>query len=254
MNQSELKAFLDEKTDQYNRSVFIQSDPIQIPHKLTKKEDIEIIGFIVATISWGQRVTIIRNANYLLEQMSYSPFEFIINAGPKELMLFDTFKHRTFNGIDLKHFINALKHIYVNHSGLECILSRFPTAYDNINYLKQVFFEIEHDKRTLKHVSDPHKGSASKRINMFLRWMVRSDKRGVDFGLWKQLSPSQLMLPLDIHTQSVSRKLNLLKRRQNDWKAVEELTHNLRKLDQKDPVKYDFALFGLGVFEGFAKT
>ena len=248
--------FLEKKHEQYNNLSFIDSDPISIPHQYSKKEDIEIAGFLTATISWGQRTTIIKNANHLMECMDHSPYEFIIGHGEKELIPFSAFKHRTFNGIDCVYFIKALKNIYIKHEGLETVFSKNSgnineSLQNGIEKFKEVFFELPYPTRTLKHISNPLKNSSSKRINMYLRWMVRKDEKGVDFGIWKKIKPHQLFCPLDIHSGNVARKLSLLKNKQNDWKAVEELTSNLRTFDSNDPVKYDFALFGLGVFEKF---
>ncbi|APY00022.1 TIGR02757 family protein [Lacinutrix venerupis] len=254
MNKKELKEFLDAKVEQYNRPDFITSDPIQIPHRFSKKEDIEIAGFLSATIAWGNRKSIINNANRMMQLLDNSPYDFIINHQEQDLEKLEPFVHRTFNGLDFITFIKSLKHIYKNHNGLEAI---FATHAENdslqkaIHFFKQSFFEIEHLQRTQKHVSDPLKNSAAKRINMFLRWMVRNDNTGVDFGIWKTLSPSQLSCPLDVHSGNVARKLGLLQRKKNDGKALTELDNALRKMDKNDPVKYDFALFGLGVFEGF---
>ena len=254
MTQKELKEFLDEKVLEYNRPKFIESDPIQIPHQFSLKEDIEISGFLAATIAWGNRKMIIRNANRMMELMGNSPYDFVMHHSEKELKSFESFVHRTFNSIDFIHFIKSLNNIYKNHGGLETVFSQFKNDTDNkqtIHHFKKVFFEITHQQRTQKHIADPLKGSAAKRINMFLRWMVRNDNSGVDFGLWKQIPMSKLSCPLDVHSGNVARKLGLLTRKQNDWKALEELDKSLRKLDSKDPVKYDFALFGLGVFEKF---
>ncbi|MEO9571570.1 MAG: TIGR02757 family protein [Polaribacter sp.] len=254
MKKSELKEFLDEKVVEYNTPKFIESDPIQIPHLFTKKEDIEIAAFLTATISWGNRKMIIKNAFKMMELLDNSPHDFIINHQENDLKSLDGFVHRTFNAIDLQQFIKSLKHIYSQHKGLENVLSiknEGDTYKEAIHYLKQVFFDIPHQQRTQKHISDPLKNSAAKRINMFLRWMVRNDNAGVDFGLWKTHKPSYLSCPLDVHSGNVARKLKLLLRKQNDWKALSELDKNLRSLDKNDPVKYDFALFGLGVFEKF---
>ena len=254
MNKIELKHFLNEKVIQYNQPKFIESDPIQIPHQFSKKEDIEIAGFLTATIAWGKRPMIIKNANKMMEIMGNSPYDFIINHKKKDLENIYNFVHRTFNVLDFKFFIKSLKNIYLNHDGLESVFAKHiqdNTMQNSIHQFKKVFFEIEHLKRTTKHVSDPIKGSAAKRINMYLRWMVRQDNTGVDFGIWKSISPAVLSCPLDVHSGNVARKLGLLTRKQNDWKALSELDTNLRKLDSKDPTKYDFALFGLGVFEGF---
>ena len=249
----ELKEFLDEKVEKYNTLDFIDSDPIQIPHKFERKEDIEIAGFLTATIAWGNRKMIINNANKLMGIMGDSPYDFIINYKDNNYKDLNNFVHRTFNSVDLNHFILALGHIYKNHNGLEHVFSlntQLPLQ-ERISVFKNVFFEIPHQHRTQKHVSDPLKGSAAKRINMFLRWMVRNDNKGVDFGIWKTIAPSELSCPLDVHSGNVARKLKLLKRKQNDAKALAELDTKLRKLDVNDPVKYDFALFGLGVFEKF---
>jgi len=254
MTHSELKEFLDEKVLEYNQPKFIESDPIQIPHQFSLKEDIEIAGFLAATIAWGNRKMIIKNANRMMELLENTPHDFVMNYSEKELSNLENFVHRTYNGIDFTHFIRALSNIYKNHGGLETVFSKFKEDVDNkqvIHHFKKVFFEIPHQKRTQKHVADPLKGSAAKRINMFLRWMVRNDNSGVDFGLWKQIPMSKLSCPLDVHSGNVARKLGLLTRKQNDWKALEELDTSLRILDKKDPVKYDFALFGLGVFENF---
>ncbi len=254
MNKAELKDFLDTKVIQYNNPKFIESDPIQIPHTFSKKEDIEIAGFLTATIAWGNRKSIINNANRLMELLDHSPFDFIMNHHDTDLDKLQPFVHRTFNGHDCTQFIKSLQHIYRNHGGLETVFAKHAetnSLQKSISKFKSVFFEVEHLQRTEKHVSDPLKNSAAKRINMFLRWMVRNDKTGVDFGIWKSLLPSQLSCPLDVHSGNVARKLGLLKRKQNDGKALLELDTALRKLDPNDPVKYDFALFGLGVFEGF---
>ncbi|PQJ82218.1 TIGR02757 family protein [Polaribacter glomeratus] len=254
MKQKELKEFLDEKVILYNNPKFIESDPIQIPHQFSKKEDIEIAAFLTATISWGNRTMIIKNSYKMMELLDNSPHDFILNHQEKDLKAFQNFVHRTFNYIDFQQFIKSLQHVYLNHGGLEnalAIKDKSTTYQTAIHQFKAVFFEVEHQQRTQKHISDPLKNSAAKRINMFLRWMVRNDKAGVDFGLWQTHNPANLSCPLDVHSGNVARKLKLLLRTQNDWKALSELDKNLRKLDKKDPVKYDFALFGLGVFEKF---
>lgn len=254
MNKKDLKEFLDTKVEQYNHPRFIESDPIQIPHQFSKKEDIEIAGFLTATIAWGNRKSIIKNANTMMSLLDHSPHDFTINHTNNDLDNLKSFVHRTFNGDDFIQFIKSLKHIYTVHHGLEVLFSKYAKQYglqNTIHQFKQHFFEIEHLERTKKHVSDPLKNSAAKRINMFLRWMVRQDHNGVDFGIWNSISPALLSCPLDVHSGNVARKLKLLKRKQNDGKALLELDTSLRKLDANDPVKYDFALFGLGVFEGF---
>ncbi|NNK40914.1 MAG: TIGR02757 family protein [Winogradskyella sp.] len=254
LKTSELKEFLDTKVELYNNPKFIESDPIQIPHKFTKKEDIEIMGFLTATIAWGNRKSIITNANRMAELLDYAPLEFVMQHQDTDLKRLNGFVHRTFNDEDFKQFIKSLHHIYKTHNGLEAVFAKHATKLSlqlSIHHFKSCFFEIDHTPRTKKHVSDPLKNSAAKRINMFLRWMVRNDANGVDFGIWQSLSPAQLSCPLDVHSGNVARKLGLLKRKQNDAKALAELDQSLRALDAKDPVKYDFALFGLGVFEGF---
>lgn len=251
---SELKSFLDSKVEQYNNPKFIESDPIQIPHQFNTKEDIEISGFLTATIAWGNRKSIIKNAKQMMMLMDHSPYDFVMNHEEEDLKALLSFVHRTFNGEDFIQFVESLKHIYKNHNGLEGIFSKYAekdSLQNSISKFKNHFFEIEHITRTQKHISDPLKNSAAKRINMFLRWMIRKDHSGVDFGIWKSLSPAQLSCPLDVHSGNVARKLGLLTRKQNDAKALLELDMTLRKLDKHDPVKYDFALFGLGVFEGF---
>ena len=254
MNRIQLKEFLDEKVIVYNNPNFIESDPIQIPHKFSLKEDIEIAGFLVATIAWGNRKSIINNGHRLIEIMGNSPFDFVMNFSEKNSESLSPFVHRTFNNEDLFCFLKALQNIYKNHEGLENVFANYAeknSMQPAIHHFKKIFFEIPHASRTQKHISDPLKNSAAKRINMFLRWMVRNDNAGVDFGIWKRIDPSQLSCPLDVHSGNVARKLKLLVRKQNDGKALAELDNSLRKLDPNDPVKYDFALFGLGVFERF---
>ncbi len=254
MNKSELKSFLDEKVLLYNNFDFIESDPVQIPHLFTQKEDVEIAGFLSATISWGNRKMIIKNAHKMMDLMGNAPYDFVMSHQETDLKRLDTFVHRTFNGQDFAGFIKGLQNIYKNHGGLETVFTRNIKDNDlqhSIHEFKKLFFEIPHQYRTQKHVSDPLKGSAAKRINMYLRWMIRQDNKGVDLGIWKSISPSLLSCPLDVHSGNVARKLELLTRKQNDGKALAELDMKLRELDPIDPVKYDFALFGLGVFEGF---
>ena len=254
LNKTELKEFLDEKVDKYNTIDFIGSDPISVPHRYTKKEDIEIAGLLAATIAWGNRKMIVKNGHRMLDLIGESPYDFVMSHKKFQLERFEGYVHRTFNEIDLVYFITALKHIYKNKGGLENVFNAQLTENSlqpSIHYFKQVFFEIKHPVRTTKHISDPFKGSAAKKINMYLRWLVRKDNKGVDFGIWSTLKPAQLSCPLDVHSGNVARKLGLLSRTQNDAKAVEELDANLRLLDSADPVKYDFALFGLGIFENF---
>jgi uncharacterized protein (TIGR02757 family) len=254
MQPSELKDFLDLKVELYNQPSFIDQDPIQIPHQFYNKEDIEIIGFLTATISWGNRKSIITNGNRLIEIMGNSPHDFVMNYSAKDKIKLAGFVHRTFNENDLDYFIKALQNIYQNHNGLENIFSKYSTEHSlqlAIHTFKKIFFELDHLARTEKHISDPLKNSAAKRINMYLRWMVRDDNKGVDFGIWNSVSPSQLSCPLDVHSGNMARKLGLVTRNQNDGKALSELDLALRELDPLDPVKYDFALFGLSVHEEF---
>lgn len=254
MNQSELKDFLDEKVELYNNPNFIESDPVQIPHLFSQKEDIEIAGFLSATIAWGNRKMIIKNAHCMMDLMGNAPYDFVMSHQENDLERLESFVHRTFNGQDFASFIQSLQHIYKNHNGLEAVFTKHQknnSLQGSIHEFKKLFFEIEHQSRTQKHISDPLNGSAAKRINMYLRWMCRQDNKGVDLGIWKNISPAYLSCPLDVHSGNVARKLDLLTRKQNDGKALAELDSKLRELDANDPVKYDFALFGLGVFEGF---
>ena len=247
-----LKEFLDEKYNQYNTPDFIETDPIQIPHSFSKKEDIEISAFLAATIAWGNRKMIIRNSKRIVELLENDPYNFICNATDKEIENLSGFVHRTFNIVDLQFFLKSLRNIYKNHGGLESVFSvNNDDIPKSLIYFREVFFQIPYPERTSRHVSNVAKKSAAKRLNMFLMWMVRNDNRGVHFGIWKKIKPASLFLPLDVHTGNVGRKLELLKRKQNDWKAVNEITEGLRQFDVDDPVKYDFALFGLGVFEKF---
>ena len=250
----ELKEYLDEKVTQYNSPNFIESDPIQIPHQYDLKEDIEISGFLTATIAWGNRTMIIKNGHKMMQMMGNSPYDFVMSYNENQLKLLDGFVHRTFNSVDFGFFIKALNHIYTNHGGMEKVFSLHQSTgsiLPAITEFKRLFFSVEHPIRTTKHVSDPAKGSSSKRINMMLRWFCRQDNHGVDFGIWKNIPPAILSCPLDVHSGNVARQFDLLTRKQNDVKALNELDSNLRLLDANDPVKYDFALFGLGVIEKF---
>lgn len=251
MTQNELKKELDFRCNKYQNIDFIQNDPIQIPHQFSKKEDIEISGFLTSVIAWGIRKSIINNANKLMSLMDNSPFEFVTKASGKEIEKVKSFKHRTFNGDDCTYFIKSLRNIYLNHNGLEKV---FTTKFNETNliaesliYFRSVFFELEHPKRVEKHLSDINKNSAAKRTNMFLRWMIRDNKDGVDFGIWKEIPASALYIPLDVHVGNVARNLGLLTIKDNNWKAVQELTENLKTFDKNDPIKYDFALFAYGV-------
>ena len=248
-----LKQFLDNKVNEYNQPAFIKDDPISIPHLFTEKQDIEIAGFFAAIFSWGNRTTIIAKSKELMKRMDNAPFDFIKSHGGKDLKKLKGFKHRTFHEDDLYYFVEFFRQHYLRYNSLETAF--FPThnynVEDGLINFKNYFFSFEHLKRTEKHISSPLQKSTCKRLNMFLRWMVRNDKNGVDFGLWKNISPSQLICPIDVHVARVAKKLGLLKRKQVDWLAATELTEALRKLDKDDPVKYDFALFNLGIIEKF---
>lgn len=250
LNFDELKDFLDEKADIYNNLEFITDDPIQIPHRFSVKQDIEIAGFLAATISWGNRKSIIKSAEKMLDLMGNSPFDFVKNFSEKDVAVFESQNiHRTFNGVDFIYFIKQFKEIYSKNETLEdlfLIKDSETNFYHSIERFRKVFV-TEEKHRSHKHVSSPYKNSSSKRIMMFLRWMVRNDNRGVDFGIWKNIDAKYLSIPLDVHTGNISRKLGLITRTQNDWKTVLELDKTVRKYDEKDPAKYDFAFFGLGV-------
>ncbi len=248
----ELKDLLEHKFNLYNSTNFIIEDPISIPHAYNQKEDIEIISFLISIISWGNRKSIIKNGNNLREILGSSPIDFIMRFKERDLKKIN-FVHRTFNKFDLIYFLKSLKNIYENHDGLENVFSKNLNdefMYNNISNFRKIFFSLNHEKRTEKHISNPKKNSACKRINMFLRWMVRNDGV-VDFGIWKKIKPSMLSCPLDVHTANIGRKLNLISRKQNDLKTVLELDQKLRLFDKNDPVKYDYALFGMGVYEKF---
>jgi uncharacterized protein (TIGR02757 family) len=251
---AELKQFLEEKYLQYNTPAFIECDPISVPHTFKGLQDREISGFLSATIAWGRRDLILRSAKILLDLMDNDPYKFVMSAGNSEIARFRKFVHRTFNGTDCMYFMSALRNIYTAHSSMEDILveglNQEGTLTGGLSLLRKEFFSLPHPYRTEKHFADVKGGAAGKRLNMFLRWMVRNDGRGVDFGLWKRIDPSSLYIPLDLHSGNTARRLGLLKRKMNDWKAVEELTAVLCEFDPADPIRYDFALFGLGVFDG----
>lgn len=248
METSDLKDFLDQKVNQYNKADFILNDPISIPKGFRFKQDVEISAFWTSILSWGQRKTIINKCNELFGLMGDSPYDFIINHKEKERKRFENFKHRTFNFTDTLYFLEFLQQFYKENDSLESAFSKSDTVEKALIHFNKIFFDLpDAPKRTQKHIASPAKNSTCKRLNMFLRWMVRNDKKGVDFGIWKQINPSILMMPLDVHVERVARKLNLLKRKQRDWKSVVELTENLKKLNPEDPVIYDYALFGLGV-------
>ncbi|MES2430416.1 MAG: TIGR02757 family protein [Bacteroidota bacterium] len=253
----ELIKFLNSKADEFNQPSFIANDPISIPHLFTKKQDIEIAGFFAALFAWGNRTTIINKTKELLQLMDNAPYSFCIDHQPKDLKEIESFKHRTFNATDILYFIEFFKMHYSSNSSFENAFTKNLkkkdlTIENSLCEFYNYFFSLEDvPKRTRKHISSPAKKSTCKRLNMYLRWMVRHDNKGVDFGLWKNIQPSQLVCPLDVHVIRVAKKLGLLNRKQNDWQSAMELTNELRKLDKADPVKYDFALFGLGAIEHF---
>ena len=251
----DLKPFLDSKVEQYNCPGFIKNDPVSIPHQYSKKQDIEIAGFIAATLAWGQRITIINKTNLLLKMMDNSPHDFLLHHTLDELKPFQNFKHRTFNGTDALYFIEFLSQFFKKNESLEAAFNTEEigeTVERNLINFYNLFFSLpDFPTRTKKHLATPERKSACKRINMFLRWMVRKDNHGVDFGIWTKISPRQLVCPCDLHVERVARKLKLIGGKQMNWSTAIELTANLRKLDPLDPVKYDFALFGLGIEENF---
>lgn len=255
MDKQLLKEFLEEKYLKYNSPDFIETDPVQIPHMFSDAGDIEIAGFLTASIAWGQRTTIINNAKKLMKMMDNSPYDFILNAGEKDCRIFQDFKHRTFNGVDAVSFIKSLRIIYLKFGGLKFFFENSFAVTGNLKdtliKFRKVFIQSSMPQRTHKHISDIEKNASAKRLNLFLRWMVRKDNHGVDFGIWDKIPSSALYIPLDVHTGNVARSVGLLTRRQNDWMAVEELTSKLREFDPADPVKYDYALFGMGIFENF---
>lgn len=253
----DLKAFFDSKVDFYNQPSFINDDPVRIPHLFTRKQDIEIAGLFAALFAWGNRTTIINKTKELLQRMDNAPHDFIMNHKESDLRKMIGFRHRTFNDTDLLYIIAFLNEHFHKWPSLETAFSNWMLADDAdvenaLNGFYHYFFSLEHvPARTRKHIACPQKKSSCKRLNMFLRWMVRNDKKGVDFGIWQQIRPSQLICPIDVHVARVAKRFSLLKRKQVDWLAARELTNYLRKLDPLDPVKYDFALFGLGVVEKY---
>jgi uncharacterized protein (TIGR02757 family) len=253
--QEQLRVYLDECVELYNQPFFIEKDPICIPHRFSRLQDIEIMGFWVAMLAWGQRPTIIRNAERLIERMDGAPYDFIMNHQEEDLKRFLDFKHRTFQPTDTLYFLAFFRDYYTRHHSLEETFAKGLSKEDAnveaalIHFHEQFFSLPDAPQRTRKHVATPKRNSTCKRLNMFLRWMVRNDSTGVDFGLWKRISPRQLLIPLDVHVDRIARRLGLLERKQTDWKAVLELTEALRAFDPDDPVKYDFALFGIGVLE-----
>jgi len=250
MNKQELKDFLDFKAAEYENPNFIELDPVSIPHQFSQKEDIEIAGLLSATIAWGNRKSILNNAAKMMAIMEQSPYHFVCNYSAADYSRLKGFVHRTFNADDLDFFLRALQNIYLHQGGLEQAFQGDSAKEAIINFRNKML-SVSHLPRSEKHLSNPLKNSAAKRLNMYLRWMVRPATKGVDFGIWSSLNPAMLSCPLDVHSGNIARKLGLLERKPNDWKAVDELDLALRKLDLKDPVKYDFALFGMGINEKF---
>ncbi len=249
-DKMKIRENLDNWFEEFNTVDFVENDPISIPHNFNKKEDIEISAFFIALMAWGNRVAIIRSGNLLLDLMDHAPADFVLNHKEIDLKRFQNFCYRTLNGSDVQFLVSALQKIYINHGGLELLFipkSVSDNTFSAIDNFRNVLFQYDHLTRVEKHISNPQKNSACKRLHMFLRWMVRKDDMGVDFGIWNNIIPSQLICPLDVHTARVSRKLGLLTRYQNDRKAAEELTQNLSYLCKEYPVKYDIALFGAGV-------
>ena len=255
--REELKIFLDKKVEMYNQPFFIESDPICVPHSFSKKQDIEIAGFFASIFAWGNRTTIINKSKELMQLMHNAPHDYCLHHTSKDLKQLLSFKHRTFNTTDLLYFVEFLKYHYKIHDTLETAFVQFMKKKDEniengLNGFYDYFFSLpDVPKRTRKHIACPNKKSSCKKLNMYLRWMVRNDKKGVDFGIWKNIKPSQLIIPLDLHVSRVAKKFNLITRNQSDWLSAVDLTETLKQLDPKDPVKYDFALFSLGVLEKF---
>ena len=255
--QHNLKDFLDRKVDEYNQPSFILNDPVCIPHLFTKKQDIEIAGFFTAIFAWGNRTTIINKSRELMLLMDNAPHAFCLHHTHNDLKKLLAFKHRTFNTTDLLYFISFFKMHYEENVSLETAFTKWMNKKDRnienaLNGFYQYFFSLSDvPGRTMKHIASPSKNSSCKRLNMYLRWMVRKDKHGVDFGLWKKISSAQLLIPLDVHVARVARHFKLLHRSTTDWQAVLELTDEMKKLDANDPAKYDFALFALGALEKF---
>lgn len=248
MDKQKIKYFLDKEVKRYNRTEFIANDPISIPHRFSKLQDIEIIGFWVAMLAWGNRKSIIASGNRLVELMDGAPYDFVLNHHEKDLKRFLDFKHRTFNATDTLYFIDFFKQHYTLHESLEAAFIKKMEDENRLSEFHNYFFSLEDaPQRTRKHIATPARNSTCKRLNMFLRWMVRKDTNGVDFGLWKKIKPSELYIPLDVHVDRTARKLGLIKRKQTDWQTVIELTEVLKQFDHKDPVKYDYALFGISV-------
>ncbi len=252
---SDIKASLDFYAAKYNEPAFIETDPISVPHRFSKRQDIEIMGLWTAVLAWGQRKTIIHKANELVELMDGAPHDFILHHSAEDRRRFLDFKHRTFQATDTLYFLEFLQHYYRSHDSLETAFAASLSPEDAtvekalIGFHEHFFALPDAPSRTTKHIATPARRSSCKRLNMFLRWMVRRDEKGVDFGLWTQILPRQLVIPLDVHVERIARRMGLLTRPQTDWLAAMELTENLKRFDPEDPVKYDFALFGIGVLE-----
>jgi len=255
MNEQELQDFLNRKADEYNHPDFIENDPIRIPHRFSLKQDVEISGFLTATVSWGNRRSIIRSATNMVSFMDNSPYDFVMNFSDYDLRLIkNKMLHRTFSSEDFLYFLHSLKSIYREYESLEDLFllkDDETNFYHALERFRKNFLISDEHHRAKKHISSTYKNSSAKRLMMFLRWMVRKDNRKVDFGIWKNIDQKFLSVPLDVHTGNISRKLNLVSRKQNDWKTVEEMDVALRRFDNQDPAKYDFALFGLGVSGDF---
>jgi uncharacterized protein (TIGR02757 family) len=257
MNDKKIREFLDRKVDQYNQPSFIFADPVSIPHGFSKKQDIEIAGLFAALFAWGNRNTIINKSRELMQLMDNAPHAFCLYHQERELKKLIAFRHRTFNATDLLYFIQFLKFHYGKEESMESAFVKWMGNKDQdteaaLNGFYHYFFSLDDaPARTRKHIAAPQKNSTCKRLNMYLRWMVRKDNRGVDFGLWEKISPAQLICPIDLHVARVAKHFGFLNRKQTDWSSALELTAHLRKLDRRDPVKYDFALFGLGAIEHY---
>ncbi|MBK7147527.1 MAG: TIGR02757 family protein [Bacteroidetes bacterium] len=254
MQHEKIYELLERKYKEYDSASFIEADPISVPHRFSKKQDIEIAAFFSATIAWGNRKSIITSANKLMNLMGNAPYDFILHHRDNDLKNLLEFKHRTFNATDTLYFVEFLKQHYSKHDSLEAAFLQSGirnSQFETLSHFHHYFFSLDDSPtRTRKHIATPARGSTCKRLNMFLRWMVRKDKNGVDFGLWKKIKPAQLLIPLDVHVDRTARKLGLITRKQTDWETVVELTENLKQFDSKDPVKYDYALFGLSVLDG----
>lgn len=256
ISREELGELLERLHDKYNNPDFIEADPISVPHSFSSRDDREVAGFLASTIAWGNRKAIVKSAHRMMHYMDNAPAEFVREASDEELCRLQSYVHRTFNGQDFIDFVRSIRHIYDRWGGIGCFFeSRYAETRDMAQVLSEFrreFFAVDHNPHCEKHLSSIDKGAACKRLNMYIRWFVRRDERGVDFGLWRTIPMSALYLPLDVHTGNMGRALGLLSRRQSDWKATVEITESLRGFDPEDPVRYDFSLFGAGI-DGFLK-